>query len=189
VALRTEWVDVEDGGEGWSVGPLLRFFAAQSPQILVVGIPAEIEAEARWGDFSYYRLAARGSGRGDIGKLRLAAISDVTVTSSGTPLDSRPALGDQHAMPGFRWGEERGTLRAVAGFDAAYPTPVGGYLKLRLRAGAAQDSFDDVRNTDTWVSGFELGAFWPTLLGLLSVSGGMNSHGERRFYLDLGQPF
>ena len=32
-------------------------------------------------------------------------------------------------------------------------------------------------------------AMWPTLIGLFSVSGGMNSQGEGRFYLDLGQPF
>jgi hypothetical protein len=189
VVMRGEWINIEDGADGFALGPQLRFFASQSSETPVVDIPGEIEVEARVGDFDYYRVAARGSTAARLGPLRAAAVADLTASNSRTPADAQAALGDLRAVPGFVSGQERGPIRAIGGIDLAIPTPVGGYVRSRIRSGAAEPDIADLRDRSNWVTGAELGYLWPTLLGVIDAGFGANTRGECRFYIDLGRHF
>lgn len=187
--VRAEWVDVEEGEGGFSAGPLVRI-ASPRAEAPVVGVPLEIEGEARWGAVAYRRASARGSLGTELGPLKVAAVADGTVASRGAPADALPALGDERAVPGFRWGEARGRMRAVAGGDAAYPLPrLGGHLRTRLRAGWVGDALETIDEREGWVTGAELGALWSTPFGAIHLAFGANSRGDRRLVLDLGAPF
>src|SRR5262249_42791313 len=51
---RTEWINVEDGLDGWSYGPMLHF-ASTAKLNRVVGVPLLLELEHRWGAVRYSR--------------------------------------------------------------------------------------------------------------------------------------
>lgn len=186
--LRAERIWTGDAESGLSVGPMLRL-AAQSAEAPVVGTPMEAEAEVRWGPISYRRAEVRGSREARFGELRLAAVADAAVASGGAPMDVLAALGDQHAMPGFRWGQARGPLRALAGLDAAYPIPSQGFVRTRLRVGAVADRFRELATEDSWVAGIEAGTLWQTPFGRMTISWGINSAGENNFVFDIGPQF
>lgn len=187
VTGRAEWLDPEDADGGASFGPLLRLTGTPSESMLI-GTPLLVEAEARWGDLPYRRVGAAGSRSVGWGALEAAALVDVRVVSSGAPVDVQPALGDQHAVPGLRWGEARGRARLVAGIDAAVPIPLGGFARLRLRSGAIADDPQGWERT-RWISGAELGGVWRIPVGVLEVGYGFASVGDGRFDMSIGQRF
>lgn len=185
-SVRAEWVDVEEGADGLAWGPLLRW-ASVEPPASVIGIPFTLEAERRWGDFTYTRLALGGSIGTTAGRLQVAALADVRGVNRGAPLDVQPSLGEDHTIPGLQWGERRGLVRTAAGIDAAYPF-FSGFVRVRVRSGAISDEverIDDAR----WVTGGQLGVFFPTPLGAVDVTYGLASRGGGRFDVSIGQRF
>src|SRR5690606_6959321 len=132
--FHVERVRVEEGERGFSFGPRIRF-TRLNPNVLVVGHPFLLEAEQRWGVPGYTRIALRASRIFELSPLKVAPVSDLAWTSPDSPPDVQPALGDEHAIPGFRWGERRTSARAVLGIDASLGVrPLN--LRLRLRTGA-----------------------------------------------------
>lgn len=186
--LRVEHVGIEEGRGGLSVGPHLRF-ATPEPTAPVVGVPLRVEGEWRWGAVAYRRVSARGSLRASVRKLRLAGVADFALAGADAPPDVLPALGSGRAVPGFRWGEERGRARVVAGLDAAYPFPFGGFGRGRFRLGAVADGVSGFGAPEPWAAGVELGAFWSTPFGAATIALGVNSRGEQRIVLDVGPGF
>lgn len=182
-----EWVDPEDSVAGGAYGPRLRVSALPT-QATVVGVPLVLEAGARWGVWSYRHLSLAGSRRVRWRRLRAAAVVDVRAVSEGAPSDAHPALGDQHAIPGLRWGEERGRARAVLGLDLALPAFMEGFARLRLRTGATTDRIDRWQR-DFWVSGAQVGGFWRIPFGVLEVGYGLATTGDGRFDVSIGRPF
>lgn len=188
VTLRGEWIQVEDSADGWSAGPAVRL-AAPAPKIPIVGLQPELEAEFRWGDFSYRRFEARASHDVHIGPLRTAILADFATTTGNAPADAHPALGEDHAFPGARWGQHRDRVRAIAGLDLAYPIPFQGYLRSRLRLAATAPSVDALDDRAAWSSGGELGVLWRTPLGSLAMSWGANRLGGQMLMASIGQMF
>lgn len=177
---------MEEGGSGAAVGPVVRFTSLNS-EVLIVGVPFLAEGELRLGDLPYSRAALSGSRRFQAGDLLLAGVLDLRAVSSGAPLDVRPALGDEHAVPGLRWGEGRGRGRAVVGLDAAYPV-FAGFAMARMRTGAAPeelDRLDDVR----WVAGGQLGMHWRSPVGVVEAGWSIQTGGTSRFGVSLGRRF
>lgn len=183
---RAEWVDVEGGRKGVAFGPLLRFTSVL-PDPLIVGTPLLIEAERRWGSLSYTRLTFSGSLAAPTRRPRLAAMMDLRAVSSRAPADVLPALGDDHAIPGLRWGEQRGRARVVAGVEAAYPVRTG-FFRLRLRTGAVADHVDEWTSS-SWVSGALVGAYWPSPIGVVEAGFGRATIGDGRFEVSVGRRF
>lgn len=181
-----EHVRIEDGPEGGSFGPVFRF-TGLNPDVLIVGEPFLVEAEHRWGDISYSRVALSGSRRVEVGKVRLAATGDFRWSSEGTPDDLVPALGDRHSVPGLRWGELRGLTRMTGGIDAAYPIG-GAFARLRARSGAVAEDPDALRQV-RWVTGADAALLWRVPFGIAEVRFGVNSRGDRRTDVMVGRNF
>jgi hypothetical protein len=182
-----EAVDPENAAGGASFGPILRLTSIPS-EVTVVGTPRLVEGEARWGRVQYQRISLAGSLLLAERTLQSAVLLDVRAVSTGAPLDVHPTLGDQHAIPGLRWGEGRGRARVVLGIDAAYPAPMAGVARLRIRTGAVADApkhWDRAR----WVSGAQLGGIWRIPLGSLEVGYGHATVGDGRFDLSIGRSF
>lgn len=190
--LQGEWIEAESGKDGFSIGPLLRF-GQVPPLARAVGVTPEIEGEVRFGQVSYWRTRARGSLTTSFGRLLAAAMAEADVVDHGAPLDVFPALGDEHAVPGFLWGELRGRGRAVTGIDLAYPAPREGVLRLRVRGGTVWDQVSDngtaTGNGTTWAAGAEVAAFWWTPFGRALLALGANTKGEWRVDVNLGPAF
>jgi NTE family protein len=183
---RLERIDVEDGRDGGAFGPVLRV-ATVLPETQVVGIPTLIEAERRWGSFTYTRVILSGSRSIQRPGFQVAALIDGRAVSSNAPIDVLPALGDEHAIPGLRWGDRRGEARIVAGADAAVPL-LKGHLRLRLRGGAVTSDIDDWDETDEML-GAELGGVWSIPLGTIEAGYGRNTAGKGRFDFGFGRRF
>lgn len=184
---RAEWIEGEDAAGGIAFGPHLRVASVPSDGLLV-GVPLLVEAEARWGEQAYRRGAFAGSIQHTGRLLHSAALLDVRVTSSGAPLDDLPALGDDHAIPGLRWGDVRGRARAVAGLDAGIPVPRVGFARLRLRSGAIAETasdWDDAR----WITGAQLGGVWRLPFGNMEAGYGWATTGDSRFDISIGRVF
>jgi hypothetical protein len=182
-----ESIDPENAAAGESYGPLVRFASIPS-EATVVGTPLLLEGEARWGAMRYQRVALAGSVALELAALHVAALADVRAVSTAAPLDSYPSLGDEHAVPGLRWGEGRRRARIVTGVDVAYPVPMNGFARLRLRTGAIADEpngWDAAR----WVTGGELGGVWRMPLGSLEVGYGHATVGDGRFDFSIGRSF
>lgn len=186
VSFNAERIESE-GRRDFSYGPALRFSIPEPDR--VVGISPEVIAEHRFGDWSYSRAAVRGSIGRDRGRFLFAAVADGEVTDVDAPVDVHPSLGDDRAMPGMRWGEERGRARLIGGFDAAYPVRPGTYIRVRSRVGAAPLKLDDLDQSHAWVVGTEVGGLWSTPFGSILVAGGFNGRGKARFDLVVGQVF
>jgi predicted acylesterase/phospholipase RssA len=184
--VRGELIDIEDDRRGSSVGPLLRFTSID-PETRVVGEPLLLEAEARWGPIAYRRLVVRGGPALELGPLRIAPVADARLVSSRAPSDVWPALGDDHAVPGLRWGELRAHNRIVGGIDVAHPLPLG-YARLRLRSGAVAQTLDAL-NDVRWISGAEVGFIWPNPIGTVEVAYGRNTMNSNRIDVVLGRRF
>jgi predicted acylesterase/phospholipase RssA len=177
----------EEGTTRTSVGPMLTFGIPEADR--VVGVTPGIEVERRFGEWDYSRAAARGSLGLTRRRFKLAVVADGAITDKDAPADALPALGDDRAMPGTRWGQERGRARAVAGLDAAYPIPVGGHIRLRARAGAAPLTLRGFESSHNWVLGAEIGGVWSLPVGSIILAGGFNSRGRSRFDILVGQVF
>jgi predicted acylesterase/phospholipase RssA len=183
---RLERIDVEDGRDGSAFGPVLRV-ATVLAESQVVGIPTLLEAERRWGSFTYTRVILSGSRSLQRPKFQVAALIDGRAVSSDAPIDVLPALGDEHAIPGLRWGERRGEARIVAGADAALAL-LKGHVRLRVRAGTVTDDVDDWDSSDAMV-GAELGGVWSIPLGTIEAGYGRNTAGKGRFDFGIGRRF
>ena len=179
---------IEDESKaGSSFGPLLTFGVPNASPI--VGVIPAVEVERRFGEWNYSRASARGSLGSGLRRFKFAVVADGAITDKSAPADVLPALGDDRAMPGMRWGEERGRARAVGGFDAAYPIPLGGHVRVRARAGAAPLTLSGFESSRNWVLGGEIGGVWSLPVGSIIVAGGFNSRGRSRFDILAGQVF
>lgn len=185
-ALRGEWIADGDGPSGSSWGPLFRF-TSLSPEGLVVGVPFLAEGELRWGRVAYGTIALSGSRRVSLGHLQVAPVLDLRTASRDAPADVHPALGDDRGIPGLRWGELRGSSRAVAGIDAAYPVR-NMFVRLRVRSGATADGLDELRSEER-VTGAHLGIHWRSPIALVQAGYGINTAGGRRLEVNLGRQF
>jgi hypothetical protein len=117
-----------------------------------------------------------------------AALIDARITSTGAPVDVLPSLGDDHAVPGLRWGEMRGRARAVIGVDAAIAVPLGGFARIRVRSGAVGDepsSWQDAR----WITGAQVGGIWRVPFGTVEAGYGHATTGDRRIDVSIGGAF
>ncbi|HEY8470859.1 MAG TPA: patatin-like phospholipase family protein [Longimicrobiales bacterium] len=186
--VTAEHVRQDVGRDGASFGPLLRV-AGIDPLNRLAGAAPLLELEARVGTVSYQRARVRAAADAAPGRWRLAALADVTAASADAPADVLPALGDEWLMPGMRWGEERGTLRVVAGADVVYPLPLQASGRLRLRAGAATGDADALRESSEWALGAALEVLWATPLGPIIGGVGANTRGQWRLEVDLGPRF
>jgi predicted acylesterase/phospholipase RssA len=186
--LRGERVVVEDGGSGWTAGPAVRVSSSRA-DYPVAGVPFDAMAEARWGDFEYRRVMVQGSVRFERGPLRLAGVYDAAAASRQTPPDALSALGDDHFVPGFRWGEGRARSRALLGADAAYRLPLGPYLRGRVRGGTVGDGLGELGDKDGWVLGADAGLVTSTPFGAVSLTAGAERRGNLRVILDVGPRF
>ena len=184
-----QWIaeNVKGGSsEGLSHGPVLRW-RETPPYAAVVGTPLMVEAAYRFGPAGYARLHARGARTHRIGALSLAGIADFGVTSRGAPADAHFALGAHDGLPWLAPGAERDAARAIGGIDVAWPLPMDGAIRLRLRAGASAGRVAALLDA-SWRTGAELGALWPTSFGVLGAGVAAGS-GETRFTLELGSVF
>jgi len=177
----------EEGKAGTSYGPLLSFGVPEAGRI--VGVTPYVELERRFGDWDYSRAAARASLGSSLRRFKFAVVADGAITDKDAPSDVLPALGDDRAMPGMRWGEERGRARAIGGLDAAYPIPLGGHARIRARGGAAPLTLRGFESSRNWVLGAEIGGVWSLPVGSIIVAGGFNSRGRSRFDIIAGQVF
>jgi hypothetical protein len=183
-----EHVHDDDGEDGASVGAALRFDETVTPA-RVVGVPVLLQAEARFGEVGYQRAQFAGSIDGGTGKLLVAAAARFGIASDDAPPDALFALGDDHWVPGLRWGQERGRTLIAGGFDVAYPIVASGYLRLRARAGFAGDSLDDANTADNWVAGAGLAGVWYVVVGTVELGAAVTDRGDWRLELNLGPVF
>ena len=187
VTGRADWIDTEGNDtSGWAVGPVIRY-SAVAAQARPVGWPLLVEVEHRWGSQGYSRAQLRASHVFGKRRTLLALGIDLRGVSADAPIDVLPSLGDEHAIPGLRWGELRGQARAVTGADLAVPVQPG-YLRLRTRIGAVSDELDDWQHTH-WEKGAELGFFMRTPIGVIEVGYGIATRGDGRFDVSLGRNF
>jgi hypothetical protein len=182
-----EHVDAS-AGDGVSTGPAVRWRDTPA-YALVVGVPTEVDATARFGDVAYARLHARGAVGHDVGRVRTALVADVAATDSDAPADAQFALGAVDALPWIATGALRGTQRVIVGVDVAYPVFLDGAVRARLRAGAIGNELDDLTNDGSWRTGVELGAIWPTPLGAFAGGVAIGDRGETRLTVAFGSDF
>jgi predicted acylesterase/phospholipase RssA len=185
-SMHAERIETDERRE-LSYGPLLQIGVPEPGR--VVGVPFALSLEQRFGGWSYGRAALRGSVRSGRNRFQIAAVADGAITNSDAPFDVLPALGDDRAMPGMRWGEERGRARLIGGIDVAYPVMLGGYLRIRSRAGAARERLSDFDSSRAWVIGTEIGGIWSLPIGSILIAGSFNGRGKRRFDIVAGEMF
>lgn len=182
-----EWIDPEDARGANAFGPLLRITGLPT-EARVVGIPLLVEAEARWGGMEYRRIELAGARAVAWPAFQAAALVDVRAIDGEAPVDVHPALGDEHAVPGLRWGEGRGRARVVGGVDLAVPIWASGFARLRLRSGAVADGPEQWERA-RWVTGALLGGVWRTPLGILEAGFGYATTGDGRLDVSIGRSF
>ncbi|HEX6560171.1 MAG TPA: patatin-like phospholipase family protein, partial [Longimicrobiales bacterium] len=186
LSMRAEWINIEGGASGFSYGPMLRWAAFESPS-RIVGVPVTLEAERRWGTVSYSHATVAGSYTFRLGALQVAPLADVRAVTPDAPPDVQPSLGEQHLIPGLRWGEDRSRARVAAGIDAAYPL-LSGFLRVRARAGTALPELRDAIDS-RWRAGVQGAAVWPTPLGTIDIGYGVTATGQARFDVVVGARF
>jgi predicted acylesterase/phospholipase RssA len=186
VLMAAEWID--DGpADGLAWGPTLRI-SSPTPNATIVGTPIRFEAEWRFGDFDYRLFRAAGSAGTVLGRLRAAVVGDVTFTQGDAPFDAWPSHGDDHAMPGLRYGAMRAPAMAVAGVDLAVASPFESHTRLRLRAATIADEPADLAS-NRWRGGAAVGVLWWTPLGKVAVEAGLMEGGSWLLRLDVGPTF
>jgi hypothetical protein len=166
LGFRAEHVNDANGRDGASFGP--EFTAGfGAPLVQVVGIPTAASGTIRFGDVDYERGALAASialGR----RIWLAApLAAVALASEDAPLDAWPALGDEHLVPGLRWGDRRGQRLLVAGLDVARVFPKRTTLVLRMRGGRIEDRADG--GEDENLGGGSLSMLWWLPFGRVEV--------------------
>jgi predicted acylesterase/phospholipase RssA len=169
---RTDYVqDEKRDAAGWSAGPVLRLARSPAPDA-IVGMDPLLEAEARFGAVPYRRVHARGGAAAGRGRLQAVGFLDVASTSDGAPRDVLPGATRELA-PWLEAGMLRASTRAVAGLDFAWPLILNGYGRARLRAyGATSADPREPAGLDraaAWRTGAELGAAWPSVVGIIEV--------------------
>jgi predicted acylesterase/phospholipase RssA len=193
IALRAENIDADAGPEGGAFGVAARF-GRTAPLVPVIGTSRELSADVRWGAVEYWTTRAKGSFARRIGPIAAAPLADVTWVAATTPLDVIPAMGDEGLVPGLRWGEQRGRLRAVCGLDLAAVVPFNSTLRLRMRGGIIADearaSATPFFGRDkTWLGGLGLGSMWWTPFGKVELGIEGSTRGDRRAVISLGPDF
>jgi predicted acylesterase/phospholipase RssA len=183
LAVRAERIEV-DSVRGMAIGPHLQISTPDNAG-RVVGVPARIELEKRWGDVEYARLSLAGSLGKRSGKVQAAFVAEADLASEDSPEDATPALGDHHAIPGLRWGQDRDRVRLMGGIDGALAVPLEAFATLRLRAGAVAPRANELENV-RWIAGAEAGVTWTTPLAYLAFSIGTSTRGDVRFTIDAG---
>ncbi len=184
--LRGERVSAGAGPKGRAAGGVLRLEDLRERPL--AGVPLDLSVEA-WGGALTYRVArGQAAARGSLGRWHGALVVQAAGISGAAPLDAYPALGDARALPGLRWGEDRARSVIVLGGDVAYPIPLAGSIRLRLRSGRAAGAIPGGTAPAAWRGGAELAGVWDTPVGRLETGFGA-SPGRRRFFLDLGAPF
>ncbi len=177
-----------DAPHGLSAGPELRLLRPL-PSGTPVGIPLRLELALRTGDVAYRAADVAASWTHPLGDTRAAAVFTYRGVAGDPTPDRLPALGDEHALPGLRWGEVRARTLTIGGLDLARPVLLGGaFARLRLRAAIAADRPGEPAAPRGWY-GAEAGILWSTPFGELSLGYGADTHGDRRIYADIGGRF
>ena len=173
--------------DGLSFGPRLRILRDDA-HARVVGTPARLDVEWRFGDIAYYRFGLAGSIDRASGPFLASVLADLSSAGGDPPEDVTPALGDDHVMPGLRWGRDRDRVRALTGIDLAVATPLEAFVRMRLRAGAVARSVNKLDRV-RWLGGADAGIVWWTPLGRFSVDAGLTTRGDWRIGVDIGPLF
>lgn len=173
--------------DGVVSGPTVRVSKALSNGS-PVGQPLRLEAEWRYGDFDYRRFRAGGSLSLERGGFAAALVGNVATVRGSAPPDAFPALGDDHAMPGLRWGRLRGRTTAIGGIDVALASPFESHTRLRLRSGTVTTDLSDLGDA-RWRAGAEVGLLWLTPLGRIEASAGVMEGGNWLVGLNVGPTF
>lgn len=185
--LVADHIETARGTGGAGTGALLRI--GRVPELArVVGTAPLLEAEARFGSVEYRRARMRGSVDVALGDLQVAVLADATVTSRQAPHDARPALGDEHLLPGLRWGQARAPARLVTGLDLALPLVLDIHARARLRSGSTGETLDGALRGG-WRPAAELGLTWWTPIGRVESAIGVARGGRPRIDVALGSVF
>jgi hypothetical protein len=194
LTFRAEHVksDLGDLGNLYRLAFLL---AAEPPLVQIIGTSNALELEGglgRSGSRNFARARAKGSYPFRMSHLSLAPLGDIEAISNGTPLDLRPALGDEYLVPALRWGEWRGRIRLVGGADLSYVVPLKTTIVLRLRGGMIDEPVRPdatPSDDDQWVGGASLSSLWWLPLGRVEVGVAAGTLGDRRVFVRLGPDF
>ena len=186
LAFRAEQVDDSNGRDGASYGPEFTF-GSGAPLVQVVGIETRLNGTLRAGDVDYEHGAAQASITLGRRHWMAAPLVAVAKASEDAPLDAWPALGDEHLVPGLRWGDRRGRTLAVAGLDVARVLPKRTTLVVRLRGGRIEDRADG--GADGNVGGGSLSMLWWLPLGRIELGYEGTTEGDRRAAVRLGAGF
>jgi hypothetical protein len=171
----------------WAIGPVLRIARRPDPD-RVVGVDPLLEAEVRGGDIEYHRARLR-VGRTVMHRRRQAALfAEVVSTGSAAPLDVMPSAYRDIA-PWLPSGAMRHPHQAVIGLDAAIPTLLSGYVRLRLRGITAGTDVEEFGTGANWRLGGEIGTAWPTVLGPITFGVAAGQRASWRFNVGVGADF
>jgi predicted acylesterase/phospholipase RssA len=192
VGFSGEDVRSDLGPDGGSFGPWIQ--VGELPPLVEEGRGgSELEAKLRFGEVDYWRARVRGSFMRPVRNITIGATGDLTGVAEHTPLDEVPSMGEEHLLPALRWGEHRGRLRAVLGFDGFYRAALGGTLRLRFRGGALVNELEadgvGYSSGTRWLGGAALSVYWWSFLGKLEAGLEAGTLGDRRISVDLGTRF
>ena len=185
LSFRAENVE-QAGAEGGSYGPELRA-GAIAPLVQVVGIETRLDGTLRFGDVSYERGAVQASRAFGRRRWLAAPLAAFAAASDDAPLDAWPALGDDHLVPGLRWGDRRGQLLLAGGLDVARVLPKRTTLVVRLRGGRIEDRADG--GEDGNLGGAALAMLWWLPIGRVELGYEGTTEGDRRAAVRLGASF
>jgi predicted acylesterase/phospholipase RssA len=195
---RADQVNATDSGAGWSYGPYLRVSPPPQPD-RVVGLEPIFEWEVRTGSLPYSRWHVRTGVANGVGRLRAAGSLHAHAATRTAPLDALPATSRDLA-PWLRDGSRRSRFLAGGAVDLAYPTPLDGFVRLRLLVIGAADREGDrvdaapahgwaVVQQARWLTGGEITAIWPTVIGPLAVGAATGEGAGWRINLGIGAGF
>ena len=186
ISFRAEHIDDDGGRDGGSYGPEL-LAGATAPLVQVVGIETRLHATARFGEVDYEAGSAQASWTFGRKRWLLAPLVAVAKVSGDAPLDAWPALGDEHLVPGLRWGDLRGRSLAAAGLDVARVLPKRTTLVLRLRGGSIEERADGAGDED--LGGAALSMLWWLPFGRIELGYEGTTEGDRGAAVRLGASF
>jgi hypothetical protein len=162
---------------GWSTGPSLMIARTERPDA-VTGAPPLLHADWRFGEVAYMSVRGRAGVGRDLGRVRSAVFAEAATASTAAPRDVLPAAS-RLLIPWLPAGAMRHPLLIVFGGDAAYPIPLDGYLRGRVRLAASGFHHTTLDDPGTWRGGAEIGAVWPTIAGRLEIGYAAGAGGSR----------